>query len=72
MNLLSYNTCSTVIHALISCRLGYCNYIMYNVLRSKTDRIQRLQNQCARILTKSQRRKHITPVLKKSHIGSKF
>ena len=58
---------STIIHALISCRLDYCNYILYNVPKSKTDRLQRLQNQCARILTKSPRREHITPVLKKLH-----
>ena len=64
-NLLSYDACSTIIHALISCRLVYCNSIMYNVPRSKSDRLQRLQNQCARILTKSPRREHITPVLKK-------
>ena len=37
-NLLLYDTCSTIIHALISCRFEYCNYIMYNVPRSKTDR----------------------------------
>ena len=40
---------------------------MYNVPRSKTDRLQRLQNQCARILTKLPPREHITPVLKKIH-----
>ena len=50
---------------LIRCRLDYCNSILYNVPKSKTDRLQRLQNQCARILTKSPRREHITPVLKK-------
>ena len=33
----------------------------------QTDRLQRLQNQCARILTKSPRRDHITPVLKSLH-----
>ena len=43
-----------------------CNSILYNVPKSKTDRLQRLQNQCARILTKSSRREHITPVLMKS------
>ena len=64
-NLLSYDACSTIIHALISCRLDYCNSILYNVPRSKTDRLRRLRNQCARILTKSPRREHITPVLKK-------
>ena len=65
--LLSYDACSTFIHALISCRLDYCNSILYNVPRSKTDRLQRLRNQCAHILTKSPHREHITPVLKKIH-----
>ena len=67
MNLLSYNACSTIIHAFISCRLDYCNSLLYNVPTHKTDRMQRLQNQCARILIKSQRREHITPVLKSLH-----
>ena len=67
MNLLSYDACSTIIHALNSCRLDYCNSILYNVPRRKTDRLQRLQNQCVRILTKSPRREHITPVLMKLH-----
>ena len=61
-NLLSYNACSTIIHALISCRLAYCNSLFYNVPTHKTDRLQSLQNQCACILTKSPRREHITPV----------
>ena len=63
-NLLSYNACSTIIHALISCRLDYCNSLLYNVPTHKTDRLQRLQIQYARILTKSPRREHITPGLK--------
>ena len=55
---MSYNACSTIIHALISCRLDYCNSILYNGPMSKTDRLQRLQNQYARILTKSPRSEH--------------
>ena len=38
-NLLSYNACSTIIHALISCRLDYCNSLLYNVPTHKTDRL---------------------------------
>ena len=34
-NLLSYSACSTIIHALISCRLDYCNSILYNVQEVK-------------------------------------
>ena len=33
--LLSYDACSTIILALISCQLNYCNSIIYNVPRSK-------------------------------------
>ena len=44
--------------------VDYCNYLLYNVPMHKTDRMKRLQNQCARILTTSPRREHITPVLK--------
>ena len=64
-NLLSYNhnACSTIIHALIICRLDYWNSLLYHVPRHETDRLQRLQNQCARILTKSPRREHITLAL---------
>ena len=52
---------------LISFRLDYCNSPLYNVPTHKTDLLQRLQNQCAHILTKSPRREHITPVLKSLH-----
>ena len=70
-NLLSYNACSTIIHAPISCRLHYCNSLLYNVSTHKTDRLQRLQNQYVCILTNSSCREYITPVLK-PYIGSKF
>ena len=40
-NLFSYNACYTIIHALVSCRLDYCNSLLYNVPTHKTDRLQR-------------------------------
>ena len=61
-NLLSYDAYSTIMHVLISCRLNYCNYIMYTVPMSKADQLQILQNQCSRILTKSPRKEHIVPI----------
>ena len=62
--LLSFDACASLIHAIIGSRLDYCNSILYNLPNSKISRLQRVQNQAARILTRSPRREHITPVLK--------
>ena len=48
-NLSSYNACSTIIHALISCRLDYCNSLLYNVPTHKTDRLQTSESMCTYI-----------------------
>ena len=66
-NLLSFDACTTLIHALISRRLDYCNSLLYNIADAKVERLQKVQNQAARILTRSPRRDHITPVLKQLH-----
>ena len=65
--LLSFDVCATLIHALISSCLDYCNGILYNLPDTKIGRLQRVQNQAAHILTRSPRREHITPVLKQLH-----
>ena len=65
--LLTFDACASLIHALIGSRLDYCNSILYNLPDSKISRLQRVQNQAARILTRSPRREHITPVLKQLH-----
>ena len=66
-NLLSFDACATLIHALIGNRLDYCNSLLYNIADAKVERLQKVQNQAARILTRSPRRDHITPVLKQLH-----
>ena len=48
-NILSFDDCATLFHALIGSR--------------KVERLQKVQNQAARILTRSPRRDHTTPVL---------
>ena len=54
-------------HALISSRLDFCNSILYNLPNNKIERLQRIQNQAARILTRSPRRNHIIPALIELH-----
>ena len=62
-HLLSQNATAQLIHALISIRLDYCNSILYNLPKNSISRLQRIQNQAARIQTKTPRRDHITEVL---------
>ena len=57
----------TIVHALVTSRLDYCNAVLYGLPVSVTNKMQRLQNTCARIITKTRRRDHITPMLIKHH-----
>ena len=65
--ILLFDACATLIHALIGTRLDYCNLLLYNIADAKVEKLQKVQNQAARILTRSPRRDHITPVLKQLH-----
>ena len=62
-NLLSFDACATLIHALIGSRIECCNSLLYNIADAKVERLQKVQNQAERIFTRSPRRDHITPVL---------
>ena len=66
-NLLSFDACATLVHALIGSRLDHCNSLLYNIADAKIERLLKVQNQAARILTSSPRRDHIIPVLKQLH-----
>ena len=59
-HLLSHHATAQLIHVLISTRLDYCNSVLYNLPKSSILRLQRIQNQAARILTRTIRRDHVT------------
>ena len=61
--LLSHHPTVQLIHALILIRLDYCNSVLYNLPQSSILRLQRIQDQAARILTRTPRRNLITEVL---------
>ena len=63
-NLLSFDATAQLIHALITTRLDCCNIILYNLPNNRIERLQRVQNQAARMLKRIIRRNHITPVLR--------
>ena len=66
-NLLTFDATAQLIHALITSRLDFCNSILYNLPNKQIERLQRIQNQAARMLTRIPRRNHITPVLRELH-----
>jgi len=64
---LSTETAKTLVQAFISCRLDYCNSLMYGVADSLIRRAQLVQNAAARLITAEKRQEHITPVLRQLH-----
>lgn len=64
---LSQSSAEALIHALISSRLDGNNALLYGLPDSDIQRLQRLQNNAARIVSRSKKSEHITPVLKSLH-----
>ena len=60
-------TCERLIHAFISSRLDYCNAVLFGLPKKQLDKLQRIQNAAARLLTMTRRRDHITPILMLLH-----
>ena len=55
------------IHAFVTSRLDCNNSLLYGLPVSELQKLQKIQNSAARILTGANRHRHITPVLKQLH-----
>ena len=53
--------------ALVSSKLDYCNSLYNGISQANLNKIQRLQNTLARVVTNTSKFEHITPILKKLH-----
>ena len=64
---LTRDALAAAIHSLVISRLDNCNSLLIGLPQSQLNRLQKVQNSAARMLTGTQRRSHITPVLKGLH-----
>ena len=64
---LSFEAAKTLVQALVISRLDYCNSVLYGIPAIHTNKLQRVQNAAARLLTNKPRYSHITPVMVDLH-----
>ena len=64
---LTKSAAQTLVQALVTSRLDYCNSLVYGVPLKLINKLQRAQNSAARIIGRVPRRQHITPMLRDLH-----
>jgi len=64
---LTSDAAKTLVQAFITCRLDYCNSLLFDVSNYLVQKVQSVQNAAARLITGTRRCEHITPVLQKLH-----
>jgi len=64
---LTEDAAKTVVHAFISMHLDYCNSLLCRICDTLLRRLQSVQNAAARVITRTPRRDHITPILHHLH-----
>ena len=64
---ISFDACETLVHAFISSRLDFCNSLLYGMPKYLIQKLQRVQNAAARLVSGCRKHDHITPVLYRLH-----
>ncbi|XP_078319929.1 uncharacterized protein LOC144621107 [Crassostrea virginica] len=61
------DACKILVNSLVTSRLDYGNALLYGINKQLTNKLQRIQNTAARIITRTRKHDHITPVLINLH-----
>ncbi|PIK44444.1 hypothetical protein BSL78_18721 [Apostichopus japonicus] len=65
--LLNRTLTERLVHAFITSRLDYCNALLNGLSKTALHPLQTIQNAAARMITRSRRHEHITPILYDLH-----
>ena len=65
--LINKQTANAIAVAIIQSRLDYCNSCLWGVPKNQLERLQKVQNTAARIVSRVKKCDHITPVFKELH-----
>jgi len=55
----------TIVHAVVTFRIYYCNSLLYGISNYNINHLQRIKNSSARIVTNTRKYDHIAPILQK-------
>lgn len=66
-NSLTTETTKTLVQALVTSKLDYCNSLLYGTPAYLLYRLQKAQNYAARLTCRIRKREHITPILSQLH-----
>ncbi|XP_028454707.1 uncharacterized protein LOC114569086, partial [Perca flavescens] len=66
-NILSQNDAEKLVHAFVTSRLDYCNSLLSGCSNKSLKTLQLIQNAAARVLTRTKKRDHVSPVLASLH-----
>ncbi len=64
---LDQDNAEKLVHAYVTSRLDSCNAILYGLPYKELDKLQRMQNTAARVVTRTRKQDHITPILHELH-----
>ena len=61
------SACKTLVNSLVTSRLDYGNTLLFGINKSTLNRLQKVQNTAARLVTRTKPREHISPILADLH-----
>jgi hypothetical protein len=64
---ISEDACKMLVNTLVTSRLDYGNALLYGITKYVTDKLQRVHNTAVRLITRTKKMDHITPVLIRLH-----